>query len=57
MVKVLVSDPIADKGIEILEEAGFDIVYNPNPDITVDINSENSAVRCPICGLVRLCIT
>ena len=31
MVKVLVSDPIADKGIEILEEAGFDIVYNPNP--------------------------
>ena len=23
MVKVLVSDPIADKGIEILEEAGF----------------------------------
>ena len=31
MVKVLVSDPIADKGLEILEEAGFDIVYNPNP--------------------------
>ena len=31
MVKVLVSDPIADKGIEILEEAGFDIIYNPNP--------------------------
>jgi D-3-phosphoglycerate dehydrogenase len=31
MTKVLVSDPIADKGIEILEEAGFDIVYNPNP--------------------------
>jgi len=31
MAKVLVSDPIADKGIEILEEAGFDIVYNPNP--------------------------
>ena len=31
MAKILVSDPIADKGIEILEEAGFDIVYNPNP--------------------------
>ena len=31
MAKVLVSDPIADKGIDILEEAGFDIVYNPNP--------------------------
>ena len=31
MAKVLVSDPIADKGIELLEEAGFDIVYNPNP--------------------------
>jgi len=31
MAIVLVSDPIADKGIELLEEAGFDIVYNPNP--------------------------
>ena len=31
MAKVLISDPIADKGIEILKEAGFDIVYNPNP--------------------------
>jgi len=31
MAKVLVSDPIADKGLEILEAAGFDIVYNPNP--------------------------
>ena len=31
MAKVLVSDPIADKGIALLEEAGFDIVYNPNP--------------------------
>jgi D-3-phosphoglycerate dehydrogenase len=31
MAIVLVSDPIADKGIEFLEEAGFDIVYNPNP--------------------------
>ena len=31
MSRVLISDPIADKGIEILEEAGFDIVYNPNP--------------------------
>jgi len=31
MTKILVSDPIADKGIEILEEAGFDIIYNPNP--------------------------
>ena len=31
MYKVLVSDPIADKGIEILEDAGFEIIYNPNP--------------------------
>ena len=31
MSKVLISDPIADKGIEILEESGFDILYNPNP--------------------------
>ena len=31
MAKVLVSDPIADKGIEILEEAGFEVIYNPNP--------------------------
>ena len=31
MVKVLVSDPISDKGLEVLEEAGFDIVYHPNP--------------------------
>ena len=30
MAKVLVSDPIADKGIEILKEAGLDIVYSPN---------------------------
>ena len=29
MTKILVSDPIADKGIEILEETGFDIIYNP----------------------------
>ena len=31
MYKVLVSDPLADKGIEILEEAGFEVIYNPNP--------------------------
>ena len=31
MVKVLVSDPISDKGLEVLEGAGFDIVYHPNP--------------------------
>jgi len=31
MYKVLVSDPIADKGIEILENAGFEVIYNPNP--------------------------
>ena len=31
MTKILVSDPIADKGIELLEETGFDIIYNPNP--------------------------
>ena len=31
MAKILVSDPIADKGIEILEEAGFEVIYNPNP--------------------------
>jgi len=39
--------------------AVLEIVVN-DPDVsdtTVDINSENSAVRCPICGLVRLCIT
>ena len=31
MTKVLVSDPIADKGIAILEDAQFDVIYNPNP--------------------------
>ena len=31
MIKVLVSDPIAEKGIAMLEDAGFDIIYNPNP--------------------------
>ena len=31
MSKVLVSDPIADKGITLLEEAEFDVIYNPNP--------------------------
>ena len=31
MAKVLVSDPIADKGIAILEDAGFEVIYNPNP--------------------------
>ena len=31
MYKVLVSDPIADKGIAILHDAGFDVIYNPNP--------------------------
>ena len=28
MAKVLKSDPIADKGIGILEEAGFDVIYS-----------------------------
>lgn len=31
MAKILVSDPIADKGIEVLEDAGFEVIYNPNP--------------------------
>ena len=31
MFKILVSDPIADKGIEVLENAGFEVIYNPNP--------------------------
>ena len=31
MTKILLSDPIADKGIEMLEEAGLDVIYNPNP--------------------------
>ena len=30
MAKILVSDPIADKGIEVLEDAGFEVIYNPN---------------------------
>ena len=30
MIKVLVSDPIADKGIEVLENAGFEVIYNPS---------------------------
>ena len=30
MAKILVSDPIADKGIEILEEAGIEVIYNQN---------------------------
>ena len=30
MTKILVSDPIADKGIEVLEDAGFEVIYNPN---------------------------
>tara|TARA_B100000945_G_C20410770_1_gene612446 strand:+ start:575 stop:2149 length:1575 start_codon:yes stop_codon:yes gene_type:complete len=30
MVKVLVSDSIADQGIELLENSGFDVIYTPN---------------------------
>ena len=30
MFKVLVSDPIADKGIDILKDAGFEVIYEPN---------------------------
>tara|TARA_B100001029_G_C15057163_1_gene455305 strand:+ start:1278 stop:2855 length:1578 start_codon:yes stop_codon:yes gene_type:complete len=30
MAKVLISDPIADKGLAILEKSGFDLIYNPN---------------------------
>ena len=33
MTQILVSDPIADKGIEILDQAGFEVIYNPNPTI------------------------
>jgi len=33
MKKILVSDPIADKGIAILDKAGFEVIYNPNPTI------------------------
>ncbi len=45
MAKVLVTDPIADKGIEILEDAGFEVIYNPNPSndelqsVSRDINA------------------
>ena len=31
MYKILVSDPIADKGIALLEDAEFEVIYNPNP--------------------------
>ena len=31
MLKVLVSDPIADKGIAVLEDAEFEVIYDPNP--------------------------
>ena len=31
MNKILVSDPIADKGIDLLEKAKFEVLYNPNP--------------------------
>ena len=31
MHKILVSDPIADKGIALLEDAEFEVIYNPNP--------------------------
>ena len=33
MYKILVSDPIADKGIALLEDAECDVIYNPNPSV------------------------
>ena len=30
MIKVLVSDPIADKGIELLETSGLEVIFSPN---------------------------
>ncbi|MBT6862980.1 MAG: phosphoglycerate dehydrogenase, partial [Candidatus Marinimicrobia bacterium] len=38
-MKVLISDPITDAGIAILNDAGFEIVYLPNsePDEIQDV--------------------
>ena len=32
MLRVLVSDPVADSGIAILKDAGLDIMYEPDAD-------------------------
>ena len=31
MAKVLITDPLSDKGIHILEEAGLEVIYKPKP--------------------------
>ena len=30
MIKILITDPLSDKGIEKLKDAGFDVIYKPN---------------------------
>jgi len=32
MLRVLVSDPVADSGNAVLKDAGLDIVYEPDAD-------------------------
>ena len=45
MHKILVSDPIADKGLELLDDAKLEVIYDPNmshndlKSIVVDINA------------------
>ena len=31
MAKILITDPLSDKGIKILEDAGFEVIYKPKP--------------------------
>ena len=30
VIKILITDPISDKGLNMLKDAGFDVVYKPN---------------------------
>ena len=32
MTEILITDPIAEKGIDILKESGFDVIYRPSPN-------------------------
>ena len=32
-IKILITDPLSDKGLDLLRNEGFDIIYKPNPSI------------------------
>ena len=33
LVKILITDPLSDRGLDLLRNEGFDVIYKPNPPL------------------------